>query len=218
MEWIEQHEKLLSERAVIYLNLDMTVQGNSYMKVHSTPLVKDAIKDFSKTVHDPGAHDNKQTIFDIAAENDPSLPKTDPPEPAIGDLGSGSDYAGFYQFVGVSSVDFRYTRQRRPNNSITYPLYHTRYDTFALVKKFLDPEFLYHKATAQFGGGLLLVYADSPLLNMNAMLYANALNETLYSLKRKYSDELKRHGPALGLLEGAIKTFHGAATNFTKAK
>ena len=217
MEWVEQHEKLLSERAVIYLNIDMSVQGNSYMRMRSTPLVKDAIRDFGKVVHDPGAHDNKQTIFDIAAERNPSLPKTDPPEPAVGDLGSGSDYASFYQYIGVSAADFRYARQRR-NNSITYPLYHTRYDTFAYVKKIVDPEFLYHKATAQFGGGLLLVYADSPLLNMNAMSYANALNETLYSLKRRYSDELKRHGPALGLLEGAIKTFHGAATNFTKAK
>ena len=166
MEWIEQHEKLLSERAVIYLNIEMAVQGNFYMSMHSTPLVKNAIRDFSKTVHDPNAHVNKQTIFDIAAERNPLFPKTDPLEPAVGDLGAGSDYASFYQYLGGPAADLRYIGYK---STMVYALYYTRYETFAYAKKVIDSEFLYHKATAQFCGGLLLVFADTSLLNMSVM-------------------------------------------------
>ena len=216
MEWVEQHEKLLSERAVIYLNIDAAVEGNFVMNMHSTPLVKDTLRKFSKTVKDPSAHDDKESIYDIAAERNPSKPKTDPHIPAVGNLGAGSDYAAFYQYVGVPAAGFCYTGYN--NTPVSYPVYHTQYDTFAWLTKFIDPEFKYFKAASQLCGGLLLMFADAPLLNMSVMLYSDALNESLHTLKTQYSDELKSHSVTLGLLKDAVEKFHGAAKNFTKAK
>ena len=216
MEWVEQHEKLLSERAVIYLNTDTVVGGNFFMRMDSTPLVKDTLREFSKTVKDPSAHDDKESIYDIAAERNPSNPKTDPPIPAVGNLGAGSDYASFYQYVGVPAADFYYIGYN--NTPVFCPVYHTQHDTFAWLTKFIDPELKYFKAASQLCGGLLLMFADAPLLNMSVMLYADALNESLHTLKTQYSDELKNHSVTLGILEDAVKKFHGAAKNFTKAK
>ena len=186
------------------------------MKMGSTPLVKDTIRDFSKTVKSPSAHDDKNTIFDFSVERNPVKPKTDPPIPAVGNLGSGSDYAPFYQYIGVPAANFGYVGYN--NTPVFYPVYHSQHDTFDYVKKFVDPEFKYHKAASQFCGGLLLQFADSPLLKMNVMLYADALNTSLHTLKSQYGDELKTHNVTLGLLEGAVKKFYGAAKNFIKAK
>ena len=182
----------------------------------SSPLLKDTIRDFSKTVNDPSAHDDKKTIYDITAERSPSKRKTDPPKPAVGDLGSGSDYAPFYQYIGVPAADFGYRGYN--GTAVYYPVYHSQHDTLKYVEKFVDPEFKYHKAASQLCGGLLLMFADTPLLKMDVMLYTEALTRSLDALRKQYSEELKSHGETLGLLEKAIKTFQGAAENFTKAK
>ena len=186
------------------------------MLMASSPLLKDTIRDFSKTVNDPSAHDDKKTIYDITAERNPSKPKTDPPKPAVGDLGSGSAYAPFYLYIGVPAAQFYYTGYN--GTGMFYPMLHSQYDTFDYVKKFVDPEFKYHKAASQLCGGLLLMFADVPLLQMDVMLYADKLTESLNALKTQYSDELKSHSQTLDLLENAIKMFEGAAKNFTKAR
>lgn len=214
VEWVEQHEKLLSERAVMYLNFDTAVGGNFVASISSSPLVKDTIRDFSKNVEDPNAHDDKQTIYDITTER--RATKTGPPKPKIGDLGSGSDFAPFYQYIGVPAADFHYVGYN--NTPVFYPVYHTQHDTFAWLTKFIDPDFKFHKAMTQLGGGLLLWFADMPLLKMDVMLYAETLKGSLQTLKTGYSNELKNHGETLALLEDAVKTFEDAAKNFTKAK
>ena len=216
MEWVEQHEKLLTERAVIYMNADTAVAGNYRMELHSSPLVKDTLREFSKSVESPNAHGDKKTIYDLTAERRPATPKTDPPKPEVGNLGSGSDYASFYQFIGVPAADFIYLGYN--NTPVFYPTYHSQHDTFKYVKKFVDPDFKFHKASAQLIGGLLLQFTDSPLLKMSVMLYADALKSSLTALNESYGDDLKNHKVTLDLLEGAVKKFESAAKTFTEAK
>ncbi|XP_067026135.1 glutamate carboxypeptidase 2-like [Acropora muricata] len=215
VEWVEQHEKLLSERAVIYLNADTAVGGNYVLSMASSPLVKGTLQDFAKKVDDPSAHDDKKTIYDITAERDSLIPKTDPPKPNIRNLGSGSDFASFYQYIGVPAADFRYMGYN--NTGVFYPVYHTQHDTFEWLTKFIDPEFKYFKAASQLCGRLLLAFADMPLLRMNVTLYSEALEESLKTLKKNYGNQLKGHN-TLALLESAIVKFKTTAENFTKAQ
>ncbi|XP_068727027.1 putative N-acetylated-alpha-linked acidic dipeptidase [Montipora capricornis] len=215
VEWVEQHEKLLTERAVIYLNADAVISGNYLFAMSSSPLVKNTLLEFTKMVDDPGAHGDKKTLYDVMAERDPADPRADPPKPKVGNLGSGSDFAPFYQYIGVPAADFRYRGYN--NTPVFYPVYHTQHDTFKWLTKFIDPDFKYHKALTQFCGQLLLAFADTPLLRMNAMLYAEALEESLKSLNSSYGDELKSHS-TLGLLESAVVKFRETADHFTKAQ
>lgn len=180
----------------------------------SSPLVKGTLQDFAKKVDDPSAHDDKKTIYDITAERD-SLPKTDPPKPKIRNLGSGSDFASFYQYIGVPAADFAYRGYN--NTNVFYPVYHTQHDTFEWLTKFIDPEFKYFKAASQLCGRLLLAFADMPLLQMNVMLYSEALEESLKTLKENYGNQLKGR-TTLGLLESAIVKFQATAENFTKVQ
>ena len=179
-----------------------------------SPLVKDTILEFSKTVMDPNAHDDKETIFDIMLERNPSK---DSSKPAVGNLGSGSDYASFYQFIGVPSADFYYIFGYN-NTRIFYPVYHSQHDTFNWTTKFVDPDFTLHKAVTQLTGGLLLQFADMPLLPMSVTLYAEALTGSLDTLKDSYKDKLQSHAKSMGFLEDAVKLFQETAKKFTTAR
>ena len=59
-------------------------------------------------------------------------------------VGSGSDYAPFLQSVGVSVVDVNFASDGY------YPVYHSVYETFELVDKFVDPGFFLHQSVARF--------------------------------------------------------------------
>ena len=57
-------------------------------------------------------------------------------------LGSGSDHYGFNQLVGSSDMDASYTFDpASQGNILGYSLYHTSYEVFSMVKKFVDPDF-----------------------------------------------------------------------------
>ena len=65
-------------------------------------------------------------------------------------LGSGSDYLGFDQLVGSSNVDLRYTYNYVAQGKVdSYPLYHTSYEVFSTMEKFVDPDFsvIFSRAT-----------------------------------------------------------------------
>jgi hypothetical protein len=58
-------------------------------------------------------------------------------------LGSGSDFLGFDQLVGSSNYDATYTFNRADHGNLgSYPLYHTSYEVFSMMKTFIDPDFL----------------------------------------------------------------------------
>lgn len=57
-------------------------------------------------------------------------------------LGSGSDFLGFDQLAGSSNFDATYTFKPEDHGNLgSYPLYHTSYEVFSMVKKFVDPNF-----------------------------------------------------------------------------
>jgi hypothetical protein len=57
-------------------------------------------------------------------------------------LGSGSDFLGFDQLVGSSNYDATYTFNPADHGNLgSYPLYHTSYEVFPMVKRFVDPTF-----------------------------------------------------------------------------
>ena len=75
-------------------------------------------------------------------------------------IDAGSDYTGFSQIAGSSNLGMTYVNvvnferailsfhyrkvhcvQSGVQSGGAYPLYHTQYETFRLVKNFVDPEF-----------------------------------------------------------------------------
>ena len=57
-------------------------------------------------------------------------------------LGSASDYYGFDQLVGSSNFDASYVHDNEEHRHIASdPLYHTSYETFSTVERWIDPDF-----------------------------------------------------------------------------
>lgn len=57
-------------------------------------------------------------------------------------LGSGSDFLAFDQLAGSSNFDASYGFNPADHGNLSsYPLYHTSYEVFPMMKKFVDPEF-----------------------------------------------------------------------------
>ena len=213
-EWVEQHAKILSDRAVVYLNFDSAVHGNFAMGSSSSPLLFNDIWKHTNMVKDPNQHDSQESMYDIMLERKPKW--TDGGNPKIGTLGSGSDYAPFYQFIGVPSADFTYGFAYN-NTRIGYPVYHSQHDSFKWMVKFIDPEFKFHKAMAQLAGMLVLDYADAPLLSMKISPYASLLQQSFDVLKA--NGNLQGRGDiSLDILDRAIQKFKAAADQFDSAR
>jgi len=67
-------------------------------------------------------------------------------EPEFKAVGRASDYAPFLQSVGTSVLHAEWS----PHPSVGgYPVYHSVYETFELVKDFLDPDFTIHQASGK---------------------------------------------------------------------
>lgn len=95
-EWVEENIKLLQERAVAYINLDMIVHGNYSFKSKGNPMLTDLIFSQTKLVHDPQGPD--QTIFSIWSKRMPST--VDPSLPTFLTSARGTDYQPFYELAG----------------------------------------------------------------------------------------------------------------------
>ncbi|KAJ7380081.1 hypothetical protein OS493_010789 [Desmophyllum pertusum] len=186
IEWVEQNEKILQDRGVVYLNTDVAVGGNYVLVSQNCPLLSNAIFSFAKKVKDPNAHGNKTSMYDIMVERNPSQTNRD--EPYVVPFLYASDYLPFYMYSGIPSADFSYFYG--PGNPVSlYPVYHTQEDNFYWMKTFIDPKFEFHEAVTKFEGGLLIDLADSPVLPFDVTRYAKALLKGYNLLPKKMKNE-----------------------------
>lgn len=211
IEWVEQNEKILQDRAVVYLNTDVAVGGNYVLLSQNCPLLSKAIFSWAKKVRDPNAHGNKTSMYDIMVERNPS--RSNPKEPYVVPYSYVSDYYPFYFYSGIPSADFSYFFG--PGNPVTlYPVYHTQEDNFYWMKTFIDPKFEFHEAVTKFEGGLLIDLADCLLLPFDVTRYGNTLMQAYERLsKRMKSLRFSDHN-----FREALYKFRNASQAFDQAK
>ena len=212
-EWIEENVKVLRERAIAYINLDIAVQGSFVLRARSSPLLKQLTYKWAKMIKDPNAHDGLNTVYDIWLERTPS--DMDPNKPMIHNLFSSSDYITFYGYLGIPCGDYGYWFGY-DNQSRMYPVYHTQEDNFYWMKEYGDPHFQFHEVMAKFSGGILLDLADSTVLPFSASDYAQALNESYIILDS--SPQLSNSSISLLYLQKAVVKFVNASVAFEQTK
>jgi len=124
-EWVESIEKTLPGRAVAYINLDDAADGRRF-GASGTATLQGVTRQVTRLVRQPG---DTVSVY-VAWRRAQAVP--DSAEPAQGDLGGGSDYASFYNHLGIPSIDFGFGGA--PAGS-----YHSAYDTDAFQDRFGDP-------------------------------------------------------------------------------
>ncbi|CAF1243707.1 unnamed protein product [Rotaria sordida] len=171
MEFVEEYAKILGSRVVSYLNMDVAVTGSELMIMEMSPLLYDFAIKISKQIKAPYV---KETIYEQWIRINNGNHNVGEKFFTMG-LSAISDFAGFNQIAGSSNIAMTYLNKSDLKNAGAYPLYHTQYETFRLVKTFVDPEFQAHQAIARVIGLSALTLTDIDLLPYNPARYHQAL-------------------------------------------
>nr|XP_011719059.1 N-acetylated-alpha-linked acidic dipeptidase-like protein isoform X3 [Macaca nemestrina] len=209
-EFTEEFFNKLQERTVAYINVDIAVFANATLRVQGTPPVQSVVFSATKEIRSPGPGD--LSIYDNWIRYFNRSSPVYGLVPSLGSLGAGSDYAPFIHFLGISSMDIAYTYDRSKTSARIYPTYHTAFDTFDYVDKFLDPGFSSHQAVARTAGSIILRLSDSCFLPLKVSDYSETLRSFLQAAQQDLGALLEQHSISLGPLVTAVEKFEAAAT------
>merc|ERR1719494_53052 len=210
VEWVEEYAAILQARAVAYLNVDIAVEGNHTVRAKASPLMIDKFFNVTKSYQDPDSALNLFTSWqNKTPENDY--------EPSYSLLGSGSDFTAFYSTIGVSCIDFRYTFNKEYHKGLpNYPTYHTIYDNYNWMHRFIDPDMRYHTMVTKLWVQLTLEMADELILPYNLTRYAEKIAYDTEVFETNFNELFKPTGISLESVRNATEELKIAAAEFHK--
>ena len=188
-EWGEEHEAMLRDQAVAYLNVDSAASGPNFAAA-AVPSLNRVIAESAQLVRDPrlripipAAARNRR------AEQRGALPTGSGDELVNNRLGSGSDYTVFLNFLGVPIADLSFDGP--------YGVYHSMYDNHNWVARVGDPGFRYHVALVSIWGIVAMRLANADALPIDPSPYADRLRQFMSELRRRpiFATSTSRSGP-----------------------
>ena len=200
-EYVEDDSLRLSRGAVAYLNQDVAAQGVRFGGGGS-PSLRGVLRDVARLVPDPNG---KGSVY---AEWRRASAVPDSAEPAMGDPGGGSDFAGFYNHLGIPIAEWGFGGAGG--------VYHSQYDSYAWMTKFGDPGFQYHAAAAKIAAAMMLRLANADILPYDYVEYARTMRRYIAPIERSVSDR-KWNLSATGL-RAAIDRLEREGTAFNAAR
>ncbi|MEC8683231.1 MAG: M28 family peptidase, partial [Bacteroidota bacterium] len=146
-EWVEDHQEVLKDKAVVYINTDGN--GRGFLGVGGSHTLETMVKESAGSIEDPQTGvslverraaaakvANRDTDFRLSA------------------LGSGSDYTPFIQHTGIPSLNLGFGGESSGGE------YHTIFDTYSHYTRFKDPGFHYGITLAKTAGHITLRMAN----------------------------------------------------------
>jgi N-acetylated-alpha-linked acidic dipeptidase len=150
-EWGEQFAGELGKGAVAYLNVDSSTSGPDF-EVSAVASLNPTILEVARDVMDPGS--GRSLLEAWTHRTASSAGEEGAAAPLIeNDLGSGSDYTVFLNFLGVPVADLNFDGP--------YGVYHSRYDDLYWMEHFGDPGYRYMTAMVEVWGRMALRLANA---------------------------------------------------------
>jgi N-acetylated-alpha-linked acidic dipeptidase len=207
-EYVEEDSLRLTRHAVAYLNQDVAASGLAFGGGGS-PSLRATLRDVASVVPDPGGRGSVYEAWRRRAG------LADTASPAMGDPGGGSDFAGFYNHLGVPIVDWGFGGAGG--------VYHSQYDSFAWMTRFGDTEFRAHAAAARVGAAMLLRLANADVLPYDYAEHARTLRRHVSALVRSLALRAPMATPGavvpnVAPLAGALDRMERAALDFAAAR
>jgi N-acetylated-alpha-linked acidic dipeptidase len=159
-EYVEDDSLRLTRNAVAYFNQDEAAQGPQF-SAGGSPSLRPTVRDVARIVPDPDGRGSVYSEWRKAR----AIPDT--AEPAMGDPGGGSDFAGFYNHLGIPIAEWGFGG---PSG-----IYHSQYDDYNWMTKFGDTNFQYHAAAASIGTAMMLRIANADVLPYDYVEYAKTM-------------------------------------------
>ena len=177
-EWVEDLATELKAKAAIYVNRDAGAGGLNFSSsaVHS---LKPWVHELAQSIQPEG---NSKTLYDLWLERAREDKREGQPPieaPAVGALGSGSDYTAFLDHIGVASVDMGLNGRGGDGS------YHSTYDNPTWFKKYIDPQFKFSVLAAQVTGVALLRLVDAEVLPFDYESYGRQILDYITEIEKQ---------------------------------
>jgi N-acetylated-alpha-linked acidic dipeptidase len=200
-EYVEDDSLRLMRGGVAYLNQDASTSGPNFGG-GGTPTLRSVLRDVARQVPDPSGEGSVYEVWrrrSGAAEGE---------EPAMGDPGGGSDFAGFYNHLGIPHSDWGFGG---PSG-----IYHSNYDSFTWMERFGDPGYRYHAAAARIGTAMMMRLANADVLPYDYVEFARTMRRYLAPIERGIA--AKGWAASNVPLAAAIDRMERAAVAFATAR
>ncbi len=207
-EWAEAHDAELQRKAVAYVNSDNS--GRGFLSVGGSQAFTRMVNEVADAVTDPqtgvSLRERQRARARVAAlEGGDERTRRFARSAAQGGdtpleaLGSGSDYTGFLQHLGVPSMDVRFGGEGSAGG-----VYHSAYDSYDHYRRFGDPGEAYGVALARTAGRIVLrlSQAEAPPLRFSDT--AATFEEYAGELKRLLSGKRERAVDQARLLDARL--------------
>ncbi|PYO45968.1 MAG: hypothetical protein DMD72_13780 [Gemmatimonadetes bacterium] len=201
-EYVEEDSLRLRKNAVAYLNQDDIAQGPNFGGGGS-PSLRALLRDVAKKVPDPS---HEGSVYDVWRKR--ANLAADSLEPPMGDPGGGSDFAGFYNHLGIPIADWGFSGPQG--------IYHSAYDSYHWMTKFGDPKFEYHVAAARIGASMLLRIANADILPYDYVEFARTMRR--FGTRVDSAIASKHWKTSTAGLTSAITRMEDAAVAFNAAR
>ena len=178
-EWVEDHQDELSNKAVLYVNSDMNERGFlSGAGSHGLePFYNEVIENVMDPVAGVSIRDRIYAMNITRASTENAQKKYGDKKIKLGALGAGSDWGGFLQHLGISSLSLEFEGEGTAGE------YHSIYDSYDLFKKYKDPGYHYGLALSKIAARVIMRMANADLLPVEYSSFSNTVNE--------YAEEIK---------------------------
>jgi len=201
-EWVEAHADELRQHAAVYINTDGNDRG--LLNMGGSHTLEQFINGVAKEIADPETKMSvweRKRLSDIAnASADDRKEIRQRADLRISALGSGTDFTGFLDHLGIATLDMAYEGETEQG------IYHSIYDDFFWYTHFSDNEFVYGRALSQTVGTAVMRLADAEVLPFDFVDFADTVQKytrELQKLLKDKQDEIRERNQELD--EGVFK-------------
>lgn len=202
-EHVEDDSLRLQKGGVAYFNQDGAGGGPNFGGGGS-PSLRGLLRDVTKTIPHPDAPNKSMYQWwrdqsKLAAGQ----------EPAMGDPGGGSDFAGFYNHLGIPHSDWGM-------GGTGGGVYHSMYDSFEWVSRFADPKFTYHAAQARVATAMMMRMANAEVLPYDYAEFGRTMQQYVAPVDR--AAQAKTWKLDTGPLAAALRAMEAAGVAFNATR
>jgi N-acetylated-alpha-linked acidic dipeptidase len=185
-EWVETHADELREHAAVYINTDGNDRGP--LNMNGSHSLEQFVNGVARDIEDPETNMSAWQRAQLNAIADAKTPDDKKeirqrPDLRIGALGSGTDFTGFIDHLGIATLDMAYGGEDDGG------IYHSIYDDFYWYTHFSDTNFVYGRAMAQTVGTSVMRLADAPVLPFDFTNFADTVGIYAKELQKLLADK-----------------------------
>ena len=185
-EWVETHAQELAAHAAVYINTDGNDRG--LLNMGGSHSLEQFINGVARDIDDPETHMTVWKRDQLSRIGEAKAPEErqelrQRADLRINALGSGTDFTGFLDHLGIATLDLAYSGEDEQG------IYHSIYDDFYWYTHFSDRDFVYGRALAQTVGTSVMRLADAEVLPFDFVDFADTVDTYKKELEKLLSSK-----------------------------